>query len=299
MLTTINGKQYGFFNRFKPEYPKLEKLIGLCESGTPREVLEQITASDFDNTLLKSPFLIKEYSPMPVHPMAHPFTVACHSKNYPVVRMLMELGMDVDVPWNYSQNKTLRQQHKDDSMLLELFEGGKCWWKEEYPEAREQELQNELERHVLNGNASEAAWLMPHGVRLASPEILASKSVGKQPQAFKELVCRMGIPENRLAEFHSWLTKNAPESDAVDILDAMRHGRHDEGHHIAENLLLSINLLREDKLDLLADRTFPITARIGLLKGLIDAYDTSEHKEFIGESIAGLFREILCACWEV
>lgn len=299
MLTTIKGKTYGFFNRFKPEYPKMEKLIELCENSTSREVLEQIKTSCFDNTLLNSPFLIRENSPMPVHPMRHQFTAACQRHNYPVVRLLLELGMDVDVPWNYHEHKTHRQIHSDDSMLMELFEGGKCWWKIEYPEAKKQELRSKLGHHILNGNASEAAWLMTHGVQLDSPNVLASESVGKQPMAFKELVCRMGIPDDQLNEFHDWLKENRSDAGIQDILETMLYGRHDEEHEIAEKLLLSINLLSEDKLDALAVRTFPIPARISLLKGLIETYDSSEHQSFIEKYIAELFREILCICWEV
>lgn len=85
----------------------------------------------------------------------------------------------------------------------------------------------------------------------------------------------------------------------MDILDAMLQGGEDEGHEISEKLLLSINLLPEDMLDSLADRTFSIPARIGLLKSLVGAYDASERKCFIEKSIAALFREILCACWEI
>jgi len=289
MLTTINGKTYGFFNRYKPEYQKVEKLIELCENNsTPREVLEQIKASCFDNTLLKSPFLVRENSPIPVHPMAHPFALACLKRNYPVVRLFLELGMEVD-----------EKTHSNDPRLLELFEGGKCWWKIEYPEAKKQELQSELEHHVLKGNASEAAWLMTHGVRLASPGVLADESVRKHSRPFKELVCRMGIPGNRLNKFHDWLKGNSPDADLQDILEAMLRGRHDEHQETAEKLLLSMNLLNEDKLEILADRTFPIPANIDLLKGLIEAYDSVVYHSFIEKSIAGLFREILCACWEI
>ncbi len=299
MLTTIKGKQYGFFNRYKPEFPKLEKLIELCESGTPREVLEQAMISDFDNTLLKSPFLIRENSPLPVHPTRHPFSAACQRRNYPVVRLMLELGMDVDAEWNFTSYKTHRQHLADDSILMELFEGGKCWWKVKYPEKKKRELQAELEHHVLNGSASEAAWLMTHGVRLASPDVLANESFGKQPLAFRELVCRMGISEDSLIEFHSWLKENCPDAAIHNILDAMLHGGHDEEHESAEKLLLSIDLLQKDILDELAVKSFPIPACIGLLKGLIEAYDSSEHRSFIEKSIAGLFRNILCACWKI
>ncbi len=296
MLTTINGKTYGFFYRHSPEYPKMEKLIELCENSTPLEVLKQIKASCFDNTLLKSPFLICENSPIPVHPMRHPFTAACQKHNYPVVRLLLELGMDVDVPWHYHEHKTLRQERSDNSMLMELFEGGKCWWKIEYSEAKKQELRSKLEHHVLNGNASEAVWLMVRGVRLASPDVLANVSVGKQPMAFKELVCRMGIPDDQLNEFHDWLKANCADAVLLEILNTRLVTRGDEGRDIVEKLLLSIDLLGADKLEEVSGDAFPHPVKISMVRFFIKAYKTNEHMEFIERTIAALFREILCKC---
>lgn len=299
MLTTINGKTYGFFNRLMPEYTKMEALVKLCENGTAREVLTQIKTSDFDNTLLKRPFFIREASPMPVHPMTHPFTTACYFKNYSVVSLLLELGMDVNVEWNYSNRETHRQHFAYDAKLTEMFEGGKCWWKIEYPEMKKQELQSELERHIQNGNASEAVWLTMHGVRLPSPNALAIESFKKLSPSFKELVCRMGISENHLTDFLSQLKANGLDADVQNVLNSMIHGGQDERNDIVERLLLSIDLLGEEKLDELVSRPFTFSARIVLLKGLIESYDFCEHKNFIERCIARLFREILCDCWKI
>ena len=298
MLVTINGKEYGYFYRHNPIYKEVDKLIDLCGAGTPREVLSQVKVCGFDSEILKRPFLIRENSPIPVHPMGHPFTHACLEQNLPVVRLMLELGADPDAEWHHGVG-TIRQKYAESLQVAELFEGGKCWWKNEYPEAKKLALQGELERTVLAGEASEALWYMVHGVRLASPAIFASAEFGKQPRAFKELVCRMGIPVKRLDEFHAWLKENSADADLLAILDTLRQTKGVEGRDTAEKLLLSVGLIETEKLDEMVRGGFPFPAQISMLQHFISEYDASEHKAFIEKALAVMFKEILCACMEV
>ncbi len=295
-IATINGKEYGYFYRAKPIYKDVEKLIELCRTGSPREVLAQLEACGFDSKILKVPFLIREASPIPVHPMADPFTTACYSSNLPVVRLILELGADPDAIWHHA---SIRQKYASYPQVTELFEGGKCWWKVEYSDDKKQALLGELERSILAGEASEAIWFMTHGVRLASPAMLASKEFGKQTQTFKELVCRMGIPDNRLSEFHAWLKENGVDADVLDILDTLLLPNDDEGLDFAEKLLLSVGLIDDDILDEVADRDFPLHTQLSMLWYYITNYDSSKQQPFIEKTVATLFKNILCGCMNV
>ena len=298
MLVTINGKEYGYFYRHKPIYKEVEKLIDLCGTGTPREVLSQVKVCGFDSEILKRPFLIHEASPIPVHPMGHPFTSACRQKNLPIVRLMLVLGADPDAEW-YHTGETVRQKYAVSPQVEELFEGGKCWWTVEYPDAKKQALQGELERTVLAGEASEVLWLMVHGVRLPSPALLASAEFGKHPRAFKELVCRMGIPDQRLDEFHAWLKENSADADLLAILGTLLQTKGEEGGEAVNTLLLSVRLIGEDKLEDIAVSGSSLPVQISMLQHFISEYDASKHKAFIEKTLAALFKEILCKCMEV
>ena len=292
MLTTINGKKYGFFDRLKPDYANMGKLIDLCGSGTPREVLEQINISCFDNTLLQCPFLIRENSPMPVHPMTHPFTVARMSRNYPVVRLLLELGVEPELLWTYRGHK----EHSVDNSLRQLLHAGASWWDIKYSKRRKPDQRRELAQYIKNGDASEAVWMMARGVRLASPDLLADEAVAKQPRPFKELVCCMGIPENRLNEYHDWLKEHSADAELLDILNVQLVTRGKEGRKIVENMLLSIDLLGEDRLEDVSEGAFPQPVKISMVRYFIKACKINTHVDFIKRKIADLFREILCEC---
>ena len=275
-------------------------LCTLCDEGRPKDVLAQIRKSGFDSTLLNKRFFVYEASPIPIHPTNHPFAVACIDKKYPVVRLMIEIGVDPDALCLGGYDPTSpREAFAEDSQLQELFDGGKCWWKVEYSDSKKQELQDELERNILKGEASEAVWLMMHGVRLASPSVLAAGDFGKQPRSFQEVVCRLGIPENRLQEFHSCMKKNCAAEEVVDILETLLETRGDEGREPVEKLLLSIELLGEDRLDELVNSSFGIPVKTSMLRHFIKAYDASEYKQFIVRTMAALFMDILCSCMEV
>lgn len=297
MLVTINNKNYGFFNRNLPIYKEVEKLLSLSKTGTAKEVLAQMNACQFDNKLIQSPFIIRENSPIPVHPMEHPFTSACSYQNYPVVRLLLELGLDVDEEWEFCSHHLLRHRFANNATLMGLFEEGLNWWKVEYPESAKQELQEQLKHHILADEVSEAIWLMLHGVQLTAPDFLKNEEFKKLPRPFRELVCSLGIPENRLDEFHTWLKANDAESDTTEILDTIRHVKNDEEQNLAQKLIFSVNLLSDDNLDILANRTFSFSTQIILLKGLLKAYDASSQRPFVTKTIASLLRSILDTCW--
>ena len=140
---------------------------------------------------------------------------------------------------------------------------------------------------------------MTHGVRLVSPAILTNEAFEKLPRAFKELVCRMGISNDRLQEFHAWLSQNASDADVLDIMDALARTNGDEGRSHVEKLLLSIDLIGVDKADALIDRSIPLPDQISMLLEFICSYDGSEHQPFMEKAIAKLLKEILCACMEV
>lgn len=295
MLTTINGKEYGYFYRAKPIYKDVEKLIELCRTGSPHEVLAQVEACGFDCKILNVPFLIREASPMPVHPMAAPFSTACFASNLPVVRLLLELGADPDAKWHQA---TIRQKYAESPQVTELFEGGKCWWKVEYSDDKKQALLGELERSILAGEVSEAIWFMAHGVRLASPAILASKEFSNQSPTFKELVFRMGVPDNRLNEFHAWLKENSANADVLDVWDALLQSNGDEGQDHAEKLLLSVGLIDDNILDEVAARDFSLHTQVSMLWYFISNYDASKQQPFIEKTVATLFRNILCRLYQ-
>ena len=287
------------------EFEELFLLYKLCTAGKPKDVLAQIRKCHEDNTILKKKFFVQEGgSSTPVASWSHPFPAACDKKNYPVVRLLLEIGADPDAdmsePYSSHVIDSPRSRYGDDPQLNKLFKVGRCWWKDEYADAKKQELQGELERDIiLKGEASEAVWLMMHGVRLDSPSVLADGGFAKLPRSFQELVCRMGIPENRLQEFHSWLEKNCANEAVVDILETLLETRGDEGREPAEKLLFSIELLGEDRLDELANsflRSLSIPVKISMLRHLINAYDDSNHRQFIERTMAALFMEILCSC---
>ncbi|MBR4220690.1 MAG: hypothetical protein IKR81_06010 [Victivallales bacterium] len=295
MLTTINGKEYGYFYRGTSTYKAVEKLIELCETGSPREVLAQVEACGFDSRILKVPFLVREASPIPVHPMADPFRAACFASNLPVVRLMLELGADPDAKWHQT---TIRQKYASYSQVTELFEGGKCWWKFEYSDDKKQALLGELERSILAGEVSEAIWFMAHGVRLASPAILASKEFSNQSPTFKELVFRMGVPDNRLNEFHAWLKENCANADVLDVWDALLQSNGDEGQDFAEKLLLSVGLIDDNILDEVAARDFSLHTQVSMLRYFISNYDASKQQPFIEKTVATLFRNILCRLYQ-
>ncbi len=295
MLFSSHEKEFEIFHVFLPIYKEVERLVSLCKAASPREVLSQMKICGFDSAVLKRPFLVRENSPIPVHPMGHPLMTACHYANLPVARLLLELGADPDMRYNYHA-ETLREHYAANIQLQECFKGGKCWWKVEYPDAQKQELQGELERCILTGEASEAIWLMMHGVRLPSPAVLTREEFGKLPPPFKELVCRMGLPADRLDEFHDWLKANGNDAEVMDIMKNLMEDNGDKERGIVEKLLLSLDLLRPDKVDAMAAGAFSSPFRIGLLRHFINAYDTCEHQSFIEKSIAALFREILFAC---
>ena len=285
---------------YSPERENNDDICSLCEGGYPREVLARIKASGFDCEILKKKVLVRDASPIPIHPWRQPFQTACYHRNYPIVRMLLELGADPDVNiCGWSINMTPRQNYANNQQLQKLFEGGKLWWKVEYPEEKKQALQSKLEHYIVAGEASEAVWLMMHGVRLLSPVILTNEAFGKQPRAFKELVCCMGVSNGRLQAFHAWLKQNASNADALDIMDALSRTNGDEGRELVEKLLLSIDLIGADRLDSLIDRAHPIPVRISMLQCFISAYDGSEHQPFVEKAIAALFKEILYSCMEV
>lgn len=275
-----------------------ENIYALCEVGHPRAVLARIKSSGFDCEILKKTVLIREASPILVHPWRHPFQAACSNRNYPVVRLLLELGADPDAKC-CATLKTPRKQYANNQRLQALFDGGKLWWKIEYPEEKKRTLQGVLEHCILVGEASEAVWLMTHGVRLNSPAILTSEAFGKQPRTFKELVCGMGIPNDRRQEFHAWLKRNASDTDVPDIMSVVDRTGDYEGRELVGKLLLSIDLIGADRLDSLIGLTLPIPVQIGMLRCFISAYDTSEHKHFVEKAIAALFRGMLCACMEI
>ena len=277
-----------------------ENICTLCEVGHPRAVLARIKSSGFDCEILKKMVFIREASPMSVRPRRQPFQSACSNRNYPVVRLLLELGADPDAECCAGTIlKTPRKQYANNQRLQALFDGGKLWWKVEYPEEKKRTLQGALEHCVLGGEASEAVWLMTHGVRLNSPAILTSEAFGKQPRTFKELVCGMGIPNDRRQEFHAWLKRNASDADVPDIMNVLDRTGGYEGRELVGKLLLSIDLIGADRLDSLIGLTLPIPVQIGMLRCFISAYDTSEHKHFVEKAIAALFRGMLCACMEI
>lgn len=277
-----------------------ENICTLCEVGHPRAVLARIKSSGFDCEILKKMVFIREASPMSVRPRRQPFQSACSNRNYPVVRLLLELGADPDAECCAGTIlKTPRKQYANNQRLQALFDGGKLWWKVEYPEEKKRTLQGALEHCVLGGEASEAVWLMTHGVRLNSPAILTSEAFGKQPRTFKELVCGMGIPNDRRQEFHAWLKRNASDADVPDIMNVVDRTGGYEGRELVGKLLLSIDLIGADRLDSLIGLTLPIPVQIGMLRCFISAYDTSEHKHFVEKAIAALFRGMLCACMEI
>ncbi len=279
---------------------ELEVLCNLCEAESPKEVLAQLRKCDIDSTVLKTKFFVREASPIPFHPTRHPFQTACRNSNLPVIRLLLEIGADPDADCcaNYT-HQTPREAFVDNALVQELFEGGKCWWKVEYSEAKKQELQGELEQNILDGEPSEAIWLMTHGVRLSAPNVLANVMFRQQSSAFKELICRMGIPVDRLPEFHSWLKDHCTDMEIQDIMDTLIQAKDDKEGDVAEKLLLSIGLIGMDKLDEVAGRTFSLPVQIRMLQYFIDSYDGSEHQSFMEKTIASLFKEILYRCMEV
>ena len=208
-----------------------DDICDLCKTGCPLEVLARIKASGFDCEILKKRVFVRDASPIPVHPWRQPFQTACSNRNYPVVRLLLEMGADPDAECcTRTLLKTPRQNYANNQQLQALFEGGRLWWKVEYPEEKKRTLQGELEHCILVGEASESVWLMAHGMRLPSPVILNSEAFGKLPRTFKELVCGMGIPNDRLPEFHAWLKQNATDAEMTDIMDALLAGTNgDEG----------------------------------------------------------------------
>ena len=293
-------KSSSFKTFYGQEHEELIALCTLCDEGKPKDVLAQIRKSGFDSTLLNKRFFVHEASPIPVHPTRHPFSAACLKKNYPVVRLMIEIGVNPDaLCLGGYDSKSPREVFADDPQLQELFDGGKCWWKAEYADAKKQELRGELERNILKGEASEAVWLMMHGVRLASPSVLSDCGFGKLPLAFQEVVCRMGIPENRLLEFHSYLKKNCADAEVVDILETLLETKGDEGREPVEKLLLSMELLREDRLGGFVSGSLSTPVKTSMLRHFINAYDASEHRGFIEKTMDALFMEILCSCMEV
>ena len=284
---------------YGPEQKNNDEICNLCEAGCPRCMLARIKASGFDCEILKKKVMVREASPIPVHPGRQPFLTACAKRNYPIVRLFLELGADPDAEcraWN-NNLKTPRQNYTDNLELQELFEGGKSWWKVEYPEEKKMTLRDELEHFIMAGKASEAVWLMMHGVRLDSPAMLASEAFAKQSQAFKELVCGMGVSNDRLQEFQDWLNENA--TDALNIMEMLARTGGDEGREFVEKLLLSIDLIGAGRLDSLIGQSIPIPVQIGILRCFISAYDASEHKPFVEKAITTLFKEMLCASMEV
>ena len=196
-------------------------------------------------------------------------------------------------------HKTPRQTYANTQQLQELFEGGKLWWKVQYPEEKKRTLHGELEQNILAGKASEALWLMMHGVKLTTPNILATVGFGRQSKAFKELICGMGIPTSRRQEFHAQLMKNSADANVLDILYALLQTNGNEGRIFAENLLHSLVLLPEEKVNELTRDASTVSERIGILKHLINAYTASEHQSFIEKNIAMLLKEILSCCMPV
>ena len=276
------------------------RLCALCETGGPREVLGLIRTSGFDCAALKKKFLVHEASPIPVHPTAHPFLTACEKRNDAIVRLLLELGADPDANCcAHSGVMTPRWACENEPELQSLFEGGRLWWKVKYSESRRRELQCLLEDCVRAGEASEAAWRMAKGVSLPSPAVLASPAFARRPTAFKELVCRMGIPAERRAEYLSRLKANRADAEVVQILDTLLRTGGDEGRDIMEKLLLSLELLGEERAKDVFPGAFGIQVKISLLGLFIDAHDSCERPSFIENGIAALFKEILCACMEV
>ncbi|MBQ7178898.1 MAG: hypothetical protein IJS08_15890, partial [Victivallales bacterium] len=276
-------------------------LIQRCNDGcSPREALSLLLECDIDHSILNKCFLIREASPSPNHPGVHPFSASCTHDNLPVVRLLMELGQDPDaLIVNHSRkNVTARKCYADKPALQDIFAGGKHWWKQEYPETRRQKLQNALAKNILEGEASEAIWLMCHGVRLASPDILASKECSRLPDAFLECVCRMGIPVTRIAEFQSWLKKSNAVSAIIDTMDTLLVTNNDEGKEFAEKIINSCGLIDEGTLkDLLSSFT-SISMQISLLQHFIRQCDIATLHPFISKTIVILFWEILCKCME-
>ena len=277
-----------------------DSFCDLCETGCPRDVLAQIKASGFNCENLKKKVFVRETSPIPFHPWKQPFERACHERNFPIVRLFLELGADPDADCCACTSvKTPRIKYGDDQQLQDLFKGGRLWWNVKYPKEKTQALQGELEDSILAGEASEAVWFMAHGVRLYSTIILASEAFGKKPRPFKELVCRMGIPDNCKREFYAWQKQNGSDADVLDIIGSLAKTNGDEGRSLVEKLLLSIDLIGADRLDSFISRAFSLPVQISMLQALFSAYDTSEHQLFVEKAIAMLFKEIVCTCMEV
>ncbi|GEM_PF-5931945 len=105
------------------ERVELEELCRLCVSGTPQEVLEQVKKCGLTAEDLKKKYWVYDASPIPVHPACHPFLTACLHGNYPVVRLLMELGADPDADCcatTFAQ--TPRQAYADNAELQRIFD---------------------------------------------------------------------------------------------------------------------------------------------------------------------------------
>ena len=276
-----------------------DRICELCEAARPREMLAQIQSSGFDCEILKKRVYIREACPMPVHPWRQPFLTACGHRNYPVVRLFLELGADPDAECRGWSHETPRQEYANNPQLQELFEGGKLWWKVEYPDEKKRMLQGEFEHCIMAGEASETVWHMTHGMHLHSPVILAGEAFAKQPRAFKELVCGMGVPNDRLQEFHAWLEQNASDADLLDIMETLSRRNGDGGRAFVENLFLSIDLLGADRLDSLIEHSFPLPVQINVLQAFISAYDTCEHQPFVEKAITALFRGMLYSYMDV
>ena len=247
-------------------------LVHLCRNGSAKEVLAQIRKirkCDYLSWFLESYHYVRSYGPISgrrIDRVLSPVESAIWGNNLEVLRLFLMLGADPNAEYGNEFNKVTPYSHAaaDRPQALALFDSAFPWWNMSYTTSQCHELQARLAGYVSRGAFSDIMWHGLRGLRLESPDLLVSKEFEKAPRSVRELVGCLCVPDEMAADYLRWLIAHHAAQESLEALQK----EHDDSEELLERFSLSIGLLTEEKLEMLANIALKAKNPIGLLKHL-------------------------------
>ena len=273
-------KDFDFFHEF-------------CEFGSSMDILTLVKTNSYDRKFMKTNFVRKVGSPIPVNPVTHPLYEACKARNLPVIIILLELGTDPDLPTHAWSKKTIRQAFENDKGISNLFISNPCWWLQTYSPSQQLTLQDEFISSFRQHEYPVIIWHLLRGMYLESPEILAEDSFATFPRTMKDIVCHAGIHQEKIKKFYYWLHEHTFCEDTIASMESAASRKHDVMDIALENIRLSLDLMDYDILFDVIQSTLPLEEQFFLLKWLANRYDMTGNKEILYNIFMETLKNIL------
>ena len=262
-------------------FDNLQKFISLCGTGTPMEIIQHIREFEYDRYFMTSTILIRmgtqPHSPIYAPPFLKP---ACHHHNLRNIIALLELGVNPEAKCQLKNKQliSIRKMYSSVPEFSELFAVGKFWWRSKYSDTQKVALKDEFESAIRDKDYCSVIWHLIRGMRLDSPEILAEDSFNDFPSIMKDMVCRIGIPNEKIESFLNWLREHTSCQDTLASMESAASRKADIMDTALENLRLSMDLMKtEDSFDMIQSVLLP-EEQILMLQWLADHYDMTVDK---------------------